>query len=399
MGKHIDGTAIVAGLAHGRPWWKLGARDVAPWARSLHPSATRDRVSCIEWAGDEWNGASDIQVRDHVVPGADVMLLIEELRRLLSQTQIDCIALPDAGSVRQNLTGIGPRQALTFDFDFGDFVLPLCIEERHFGHPPYDSMTAVAVRMIEILFTAVRDRRRIAKRELRLRLALEETVARIGNGAAPLWLRMDSFLIDNDPRNLATSPYLMLLLRLDSCLEWSPLGDERIHTVKQIRAYHGFEAPRHRRRAQVLNEQTATGSRGSISEIALSLIEEQGLEPSDVFEQVHSATLAGERWSVQFVRNGQAEVLYFEDGAVHASIRFDGGHYNAGRLTLWGDYPETLATAAKGRPLASFVDHPAFLATGVKVSSASSTSEAMDLKHKIRLIPLEAALRKFAQAA
>jgi hypothetical protein len=344
----------------------------------------------LEWVGAEWDGTSDIQVGSQVLPGAKADLLIKELRRLLAQSQIDGIVLPSAGSVRQNLSAINARQCLSIDFDFGDLALPLCVKEGMLGHPPFDDMTAVAVRMVEILFQTRSQRPRILQRELRLRLALEETVARIGHGAAPLWLRMDPVAIDDDLKHLATSPYLMLLLRLNDCLEWSPTGSERICTVKEIRDYHGYEGRGHRRRAKTLTRMTAAGSRGWISEVALSLIQERGLDPREVFEQVRSARLANELGAVEFVRNGTAERLFYIDGAVQASIKFDGGHYHAGQLTLWGNYPETLAISARGKPLTSFVDHPAFRATGVKVLSAALRREAVDLKHRVRMVPVEA---------
>ena len=52
----LTGSEIVAAMAGDRAWWQLRAGDIAPWVRSLHPSATQELVSRTEWIGEPWDG-------------------------------------------------------------------------------------------------------------------------------------------------------------------------------------------------------------------------------------------------------------------------------------------------------------------------------------------------------
>ena len=280
---------------------------------------------------------------------------------------------------------------LIVDIDLGDFVLPLGIDERSLRREGSDWCTATASRMAEHVRMADGKRRQIVAREMRLRQAVEETAAAIGDGVAPLWLRMDAIPVLEDPGHIAFRHYVMLLVTLNDCMRWSPVGTERIGTVKDVRDHRSWYAKTQRLRAAALSALSANGSEGSISEVALALINERGLDAVTTFRQAVQARLADRRGAVEFERNGKPERLYYVDGALQATLGFEGGHYYIGSLTLWGDWPEQLAIGARGRPLAAFVDHPALASTGVRVAKATLRRGALDLDHVIRLIPVEAA--------
>lgn len=396
MYENSTGTQIVAEIAGGREWWQLRAGDVAPWVKSLHPSAVQELNSRTEWIGEAWDGVSDIAVGQATVTADDATLLLEALARGIRRLKLPGVAAPDAGSVRTCLFAVGGRQTLAIDVDMGDFVLPLGVDEWALADAREQPIASVADRMVGHVAHAARLGGRIHARELRLRRALEETAAAIGDGVAPLWLRMDPVALQADPKDLPYQQYVMLVLLLNDCLKWSPVGSERISTVKDVRGHAGWFVRQQRRRAAALAEMQARRSVGWISEVALALIEGQGLDPRAVFDQAVAARLADFRGGVQFLRNGRRETLYHVDGALQATFEFEGGHYHIGQLTLWGDWPEQLAIGAKGRPLAAYVDHPALHSTGVTVTKGSIRRQAMDLDHRIRLIPIEDAGRSVA---
>ena len=69
MQRTPTGKEIVAAMAGDHPWWQLRAGDVAPWVRTLHPSATEELSSRTEWIGDAWDGESGIEVGSQTVTG------------------------------------------------------------------------------------------------------------------------------------------------------------------------------------------------------------------------------------------------------------------------------------------------------------------------------------------
>lgn len=393
MFEQSTGAEIVAQIASGRDWWRLDAGDVSPWVRSLHPSAVQELNSRTEWIGDPWDGVSDIPVGRATLAAADAARLLRSLSRGIRRLGVPGVALPKASNVRQCLSGPSARQTLAVDVDLGGFLLPLGIDEGRLQDLSEFPLARIADRMVAHVAAAARLRERLLARELRLRTALVETAAAIGAGAAPLWLRMDPFPLHEDPKYLPYRQYAMLLVTLNECLRWSPVGSERVSTVKDVRNHRSWFGGDHRHRAAKLAELRQRGSVGAISEVALALIEERGLDPRAAFDQALAARLADFRGGLQFLRNGKRETLYHVDGALQASIEFEGGHYYNGQLTLWGDWPEQLAIGAKGRPLASFVDHPALRGTGVTVVKGATRRQAMDLDHRIRLVPVEDAGR------
>ena len=391
MQKQPTGQEIVASLAGNRPWWKLTAGDVEPWVRSLHPSAVQELASRTEWIGDAWDGVADIPNGTAVAKAKDVARLLSKLRRGIKKLTIQGVALPDASSVRQCLSGYGANQTLALDIDFGEFILPLGIQDGMLAGREKVSVSKIAASMLGIIAHADKVRARLVRRELRMRRAFEDTVARIGHGAAPLWLRLEPYPFHWEPAEITNSHYVMLIVVLDECLAWSPVGDERIWTVRDIRDHHRYNARRQKPRAAALAELQVSGSQGWIDETALAIIEEKDLKPADVFREAAEAVLADRRGCLPFTRNGKPEHLYFRDGRLEPLLMFEGGTYSAGRLSLRGDFPESMGIAAVGRELAEFVDHPAFRANRIVVKKAEVREGVLDLLHDVRCVSVEEA--------
>ena len=387
------GSEIVAELAAGREWWRLRAGDVSPWVKSLHPSATQQLASRTEWIGEPWDGLSDIVFDQLVVTAAKVARILLEFGRALRRLKLAGVSIPNVGNVRHCLGGSGGRHVLVFDVDLVDFVLPIGIDGWALQRDAGTSCKTIASKMAEHVRMADKKRRKIIARELRLRRAVMETAATVGEGVAPLWLRMDAVPFHEDPKHAGDYAYVMLLVTLNDCLRWSPVGSERIWTVKDVRDHRTWYGRTQRSRATALATQTAGGSAGSISEIALAIIEERGLDPVATFRQALEASLADRHGCVELGRDGKPETLHYVDGVLQASFGFAGGHYSPGWLTLWGDWPEQLGIGARNRPLAAFVSHPAFLSTNVKVTRGTVRTRALDLRHRIRCTSVEAVAR------
>lgn len=387
------GSEIVSAMAGNRRWWQLRAGDIAPWVRTLDPSSMQELASRTEWIGEPWDGKSDVTLGHTHVPARKVTRILAELRRAIRQMKLADVSIPDLGDLRLCLLGSSARNTLVFDVDLGDFVLPVGIDDWALRSKERISCQALASTMAEHVRMADRKRQIILARETRLRRAVEETAAGVGAGVAPLWLRMDAVPFHEDPKHVASYPYVMLLVTLNNCLGWSPVGTERILSVKDVRDNRVWYARTQRPRAESLAAITASGSEGSISEIALAMINHHGLDPVAMFRQAKDARLRDRRGTVELAHDGKSETLYYSDGVLHGSIGFDGGHYTPGSLTLWGEWPEQLGIGARRRPLSAYVNHPAFVATGVTVTRGVVRAGAMDLDHRIRLIPIEAAGR------
>ncbi|KQT33674.1 hypothetical protein ASG29_06590 [Sphingomonas sp. Leaf412] len=397
MKNMTDGLEIVASIARGRDYWELRAGDVQDWVSTLPRSATQERISRIEWVGNAWDGRSDIRVgsedeRTVMLSAPEITQLLGELHRGILALRIAGVAPPMPDSVRTCCLSTADQIALVIDFDFGDFILPLCVDHRRYWVTEKPTVDEIAGGMLDILAHADRVRGRIAKREAGLRRALEETAAKIGRGTAPLWLRMEPLPHYGRPKDIAELRYVMLMVALNRGLVWAPTGDERIRTVREIRSHYGYHHREHRSRATALANLQSAGSQGLISEVALAIVRERGLDPREVLRQAVAAGAEDFRGGVQFDRNGKRETLHYQDGVLVALLEFEGGVYSDNALSLWGSYPETLALGATGRKLSDFVDHPAFVSAELVATGAESRQGALDIFHDGKPIPVEAAV-------
>ena len=398
MDKLMNGSEIVASIAGASSYWQMGAGGVMRWAATLPFSATQDNVGRIEWVGTAWDGSSQVSLggahEGEIIGGEVVTELLGHLSREIPLLGIAGIEVPGPEDVRTCFIGSSDKLALVIDVNFGDFDLPLYVD--HCRRWAADKLTSreIANGMLGILKHADKVRDRILRRERTMRRALEETALRIGDGVAPLWLRMAPFPHYENPKYVTRSCYVMLLVVLNDELIWAPTGYERIWTVKEIREYYRWHHRDQKARADAIRKLHAARSEGWISEVALAIINEKGLDPRDVFRQAVAEAKADRRGAVRFERNGNRETLYVRDGVLSASLVFAGGAYTRNTLTLSGDYPATLALGAKGRKLADFVDHPAFVATGLVATKGVSEQGALEIFHSPRNVSVEEAVRR-----
>lgn len=389
MDRMLSGLEIVSKLARGRDWWRLQACDVQSWAATLPPSATLEHISRVEWVGEAWDGSSDIQVGDEAMSGKDVARLLHALRQGISALGLPRISLPDASNVRQCFGAIGSRQKLAIDIDFEDFVVPLSLDEHHLGLRDRPSIAAIGAGMLRIISAIDGRRASIQSREQRLRRAFEETIMKIGNGAAPLWFRMNPLDFDEKASQLSHPTFLMLTVLLNDQLVWAPTGSELVTSLRQIRSQHGYHVHSQQKRATAIANLREAGSVGWISDTALAIIEERGLKPGEAFRRALQVRWADRRGGLEFTREGKRETLYVDDGVLIASIQFAGGHHYRDQLILW-DYPEKESVAtAKGRRLSDFANHPAFVATEAVVHEAELRSGHLELTYEARLTSVE----------
>lgn len=392
MNKRLNGLQIVAELAGTGEWWRLQAERIRNWVSDLPTSATMEMISRTEWIGDPWDASSNVSVGNpsypEVVSAKDLASLLAKLRRGIRSMGVDGIVPPDQSSVRVALCS-NTRSAVIIDVDFGDFILPISIDGVGWRNRRKPSLKEIAEGMLGILEGAIAIRSRLAQRDAGMRRAFEQTMTRIGEGAAPLWMRLAPVPHYEDASCLPYMQYVMLMVTLNDSLIWAPSGTERVHTVKDVRDYYGYMFREHRARAATIRDLEMRGSAGSVSEVALALIEEHGLNPVKVFQDAVAAAMADIRAGVSFDRSGRTETLYYRDGVVFAAFGFEGGHFYRDTLTLWGDYPETVVEGLKGRRLADIVDHPALVASGAAVSESSSRQAALDLRATCRNIAVE----------
>ena len=389
MEQHSTGRAIVADIAAGKEWWRITARDVAPWLKTLAPSATEEMSSYVEWIGDPWDGSSDIVCGKTKVSGATIVDLLVAVRQAVSQLDIDGLELPSVSDVRCCLAGLSTKWVVAIDFDMGDFILPLCVNEWQLEQLHGERLTEVAAKMAWLVQAAASVRHRIARREHALRAAFEETVEKIGNGIGGLWLRMDPFPFGEAAEWLPRQGYAWCMIMLGQALKWEPVGSDKVNTVTSIRNHVGYFRAVQRRRATMLAELTATGSIGHVSEVARALIEERGLDHTEVVQRAIEARRLSRQGSIEFIRNGLRESPYMADGVLQASMQLGNAVYHTGRISVLAQVPETLALGSKGRPVADLVDHPVFRASGIKVSKAENTGGMFEIQHRVRTVAVE----------
>lgn len=411
-------------MAAGREWWNLRACDVAPWIRRLPVSIRTDKYNRLGWLGRPWDGHSDLPVGEWpwdgdgdvneaeplvddidawdaaVVPGAELKKLLVELRRLIGARPELGVALPDHRDVRATLTGeegdvSEPTSAMAVvDFDIGGMVLPIGIDDWQLRADTWTPVEDVAALMVDRLVHAAGHRRKLLRRERKMRAGFERDVAGLGGGGAPLWLRMEPLGFRDGLANLFRLPYVALDLRLGIHQVWAPSGIERVSSPPQLRRIYGRSGNGHRRNVERLAEMRTRGSIGWISHVALALIEPSGRNPAEVFREELEAALHGgdhEHYGCE----GYFGALFCHYGVLYPYFTFAEGCYSDGTLTIDGTYPQTLAIAAQGRPLAQFVSHPAFVAAGAVIDRAEWDEKRLKLFHTPRLVAVEEAERRW----
>lgn len=398
MAGSLTGSQIVAGFAQERPFWRIAPQDIQGWVDTLPPSATAKLESGVEWIGEAWDGTSNVPIGrspdgdDERVTASEILTLLKKLRSGMSSLGLGAHTLPDVADVRICVLGSGDELGLTIDVDLDDFILPLCIDRRRWnGQRRSAGIAAIADGMLTIIRAADAARAGIARRERTFRRALENATTRIGAGAAPLWLRLEPVAYYEDGRNLRQRHYVMLLLRLNDQLIWTPFADERVDTVQDIHHYGASLAESQRRRAARLGLLQAEGVRGYIDEVALAVLDNHGLDPAETFRRAADAALAESGRDVIVDQNGFMHSLFVTEGALLVRFVFEGGHFDNDTLTLWGNYPPSIANTAKGRPLSDFVDHPALIRSGVLAAGGSLEHGALEIRCNPRFISVEAA--------
>lgn len=399
MSKQITGLEDASCITNGRHFRQTAAADVQRWVATLPPSATQELVSRVEWIGEAWDGAEDVTIGDlhgrstELVTGAEIQVLLGKLRHGIPAAVSGSYTLPDRTSVRSCIAPSG-KIGLTFDIDLVDFVLPVYIDFRGgFGSEKAPTIVEIADRMLLLISAADAARETIARREAALTEEVEAVAARIGDGAAPLWLRMEPIAFYENRKHVRRREYVMLLVTLNAHLVWAPTGSERIYTATDVRRYHGHLAAKHRERAAMLRRMAVNRTSGYVSEVAIAFMRERGLDPTETFRQARDLARSDFRGQLEFERSGRKEALYFREGILSVSLALDGGHFQGDSLMLWGDLPASKARGLRGSRLDALVSHPVLAMSGLTADRVQVRPGAVDLSVTEALMSLEEAQR------
>lgn len=231
-----------------------------------------------------------------------------------------------------------------------------------------------------------------------MRAPFEDVVEKVGGGAAPLWLRLEPLRFDDADELLTHLPHVAVDVSLDLHQVWGPSGMERVKSVAKLRKEYAWRPAAHRRDVARLAQMRAAGSIGWITDVALGLIKERGLNPAEVFRLERDASLHGgeaHSWGVA----GHFGALLCLHGILRATFSFAGGNYNDGTVTIRGTFPHTFAAGAPGRPLAAFIEHPAFVTAGAVITAAERLDDRLVLHHEPQLVTVEEAERRWIAAS
>lgn len=372
-------------------WWRLGAAATLRFAEHRGWRPTTDNGGA-PWIGREWNGRSNIRLGSEIVASQTVEAVLAHLRRGIAAHRVRVARLPDRASVRC-CWFCGPRLAtIVIDVDFGEFILPVSITESLVARHSDLTAEEVAVGMIDIIVTADAVREQIGALDLDLRNAVVEQsmVAAV----TPLWLRMPAWHFNRRYEAPLTDARELTVLMLDQNLRPVISGLRSSRTVAGFTHFLGFHGKMQRRRAVMRAKLDAAGSAGFVTDVARGLIEARGMDPIDVLTRLRASCSESDHEGISHRTDTTFERLTFTEGLIEATIVFAGGNYRSGKLTLNGNFPATLAMAAKGRPLTAFVDHPAFRAAGVTIGYGRALRGRLRLYHKVRSLPVEEVARK-----
>ena len=378
----------IARLMPVHQWWRHQTVEIASLAIRSERFTVRWRRNLAAWSGLPWDGISTLPTGDDVVTGEDVQKLLAQLKLATERLALPRVTAPTPADVRVTSAGLAERETLTVDFDLIDFILPIAVETSAIAGGPAAFASAVE-GVIKQLEAAVRSRKAIARREVALRRAVEQTSARIGNGCTPLWLRMDPVPGAEQPSRLLSRHYKVVTTLLDDSLSTSQSPAEPVWTVADVRDHARLHRQTQRQRAAALLAHLSAGSIGDFTEVSLALIRAAELEPFATLQAAHAARVDDQCGDLRFRMWGCLNILSWIDGVLRTSIEFEHGRYDDGQLILTGDYPASLALASKGRPLAAILDHPAFRTIAVTVASVEYFDDALGLYHENRVIQME----------
>lgn len=370
-------------------WWRHGADATLLVARNLSWRARtyRDGADMI---GRGWDGRSDIKVGNKTVTADTVGAVVEELRWGIAARDVSLATLPDQKSVRVCDVFGGGWGTLVIDVDFGEFILPLSVDYLHLAKHPDITAAEIGAEMADLVLNTHTVRDKVSALELQLRGAFEEQSSLAG--VVPLWFRMRPRRLGFPPATPQSEVRELVVIKLDEDLR-PTMGYRPTRSLGDIQSYLQFDRTIQVRRATNRSRLEAAGSAGLISEVALALVEARGMDSGEVFSSLRAARLKGNRNRIVHHTATTREALTLVDGVVDANIKFEGGNYAPGKLTLDGDYPRTMAIGAKGRPLAAVVDHPAFKGAGITIWYARALPGKLRLYHHVRSITIEEATR------
>ena len=371
-----------------RDWWRLTAGDIDTLASQNGGSSARWSRNRIEWAGVAWDGASPLRIGEHAVAGGAISRSLSQLKLKIEKLNVPHVKAPTVGDVRACAAGLAEEERLTIDVDFEDFILPIAIGATAFDGAPA-SLGFVTDGVLRHVEAAARNRAPLARREAALRRALEETSKRIGGGCAPLWLRLDPAAFDERPDPSFSRHYKLVMTILDDSLSTSPSLPDAVWTVGDVRDHWRLHNHAQRRRAGALSAFRNSGSIGAMTETSLALVRALGLDPFETLQSAYAARTRDPQGALQIRRWGCTNSLSWIEGVLRTTIQFPQGRYDNGELTLYGDHPDSLALACEGRPLTAIMDHPAFRASDLRISSASITDDGLCLCHPDRVIPAD----------
>lgn len=386
MGAKIA-DSLVVDMTADRNWWRLRAADVESLVSRSGGSSVRWSRNRIEWVGVSWDGASPLRVGEHAVACGAIQRLLTQLKPKIEKLNVPSVRVPTAGDVRACAAGLAENERLTIDVDFEDFILPIAIAATAFDSPP-DALNSVTEGVLRHVEAAARNRKPIARREAALRRAVEGTSNRIGSGCMPLWLRLDPAAFDERPDPTFSRHYKLVMTVLDDSLSSSPSVPDAVWTVADIRDHLRLHGYAQRRRTVALSALRKSGSRGTMTEISLALVRALGLDPFEALHSAHVARIKDPRGALHIRRWGCTNSLSWIEGVLRTSIQFAQGQYDDGELTLYGDHPDSLALACVGRRLTAIMDHPAFGASDLRISTASPWDDGLCLCHPNRVIPV-----------
>jgi len=409
MQKKRNGTEIVKEMTGGRHWWALKAAAIDAWIDTL-PTSTKDyQYGPLASIGEPWDGASDITVyptefaKGITITGGKIAHFLDEIANIIDRSQIERIRKPTAADVRVCKSFIGNGTCIVFDIDFIDFIFPVAM----FSDPIFSSsisnpsVTHVVSRFMRLFSHVNKQRDAIARKERRLRDALEKTASAFCGDVSPLWLRRSPMPACEALRHFNKYCYNISMIMLDSNLEWTPVSDDSIYTKRDVSNNYSFHFKQQKIRSKKLTLLDEWGSEGFVTEEALSLLIERNVCPKfalDTLRKIHSSS---EAIKIDFCNEQLGKFMRLFNnirlfnGVIEPYFNFENGNYCSGFLTLSNLLPETILACLKGKKLKQIIDHPAFNKSESVVSKVITEFDQIRLKHKVKLHTIESACRIF----
>jgi hypothetical protein len=348
-----------------KEWWALTLSDIAPWLDTLSTQAKKGSSILLDWIGKGWDGMSDVVLegygeRELVLPASMLQQLLAELGEALSS---------EPGMTRQQL---GPecvrivrptassKNELCIDIDVGGVIVPISISDEDIADDKCDIKVHSIEQIIRIVQFLLQRHDKLVAREAKFRQAMEDMTAKLGAGVSPLWLRRKAVPISYDNKQCEIVPFAMMFVKLGGNLHWTLDGEAFVRDTKTISAHAQYHKQSQADRKNAAERLALTGAYAIVTNIALELMQDMGLDCLDTIDKVYKSSLDKYDREVKYKHKGCNVSFFWKNGMIDVVMVSESIFFGDGHLKILSNIMTDDLRHVAGRPLCFLEGFPVF---------------------------------------